>query len=153
MERLCDIYIDGAHAVPELRFVKIFDKSFSYVEGKIYSGYIGATLPRIKGVLIVSRLKAAGIRAFNVPLVYRDANISKETAHGIALKDIEGLGLQLSLGDNFRDIHTPMYWCFSITDPKGDLLGARVLVDKVDGHVWSTLEYDEFMYDYNNVLN
>jgi len=152
MENFCDIYIDGSHVIPELRFVGLFDKSFQYADGKAYSGYIGATLPRLKGVLIVSRLKSAGIRAFNVPVIYRNSRISMAAAHEIALKEVECSGFDLSSGDGFRDIHTPMYWSFSIIDPTGDLVGGRIMVDKSDGHIWSAEEYDTFMYDYNNVI-
>ena len=149
---ICDIYIDGAHAIPELRFVRVFDKSFSYVEGKVYSRYIGASLPRLKGVLIVSRLKASGIPAFNLPIRYRSADLPMAAAHRIALEKAEVAGMGLSNGDAFRDIHTPMYWSFSIIDPTGDLVGGRIMVDRLDGHIWNLDEHETFMYDYNNVL-
>lgn len=149
---ICDIYIDGAHAIPELRFVRVFDKSFSDVEGKVYSRYIGASLPRLKGVLIVSRLKASGILAFNLPIRYRSADLPMAAAHRIALEKVEVAGMGLSNGDEFRDIHTPMYWSFSIIDPTGDLVGGRIMVDRLDGHIWNLDEHETFMYDYNNVL-
>lgn len=149
---ICDIYIEGAHAIPELRFVRLFDKSFSYVEGKVYSGYIGASVPRLKGVLIVSRLKASGISAFNLPIRYRSADLPIAVAHRIALEKAEAARMGLSNGEAFRDIHTPMYWNFSLIDPTGDLVGGRIMVDRLDGHIWSSDEHETFMYDYNNVL-
>ncbi|MDN7736201.1 MULTISPECIES: hypothetical protein [Burkholderia] len=49
---------------------------------------------------------------------------------------------------------SPLYYLFRQSSAVGgeEKVGGAILVDRLDGHVWSYEEYEEYMYDYNNVM-
>ena len=46
---------------------------------------------------------------------------------------------------------TPVFWLLILLMIQKKKLGV-VIFDKLDSHVWSSLEYEEYLYDYNNVF-
>lgn len=47
-----------------------------------------------------------------------------------------------------------MFWIFDLVsdDLVWEKTGGVVMVDKLDGHIWNSLEYEEYMYDFNGIL-
>lgn len=154
MNQKCDIYMPVPSLVPELKYVHVLDRGFCYNPLKEYAGYVGVELPRLRAVAIVSKIRSRGIPALNVPLRYKTGIISLERGREVASEYAKSMRFGASSGNGPMDRHTPLYWCFSVTSmEEDDRAGGRILVDRCDGHVWSTEELDDYMYDYNNVLD
>lgn len=84
MNDICDLYLPEPVISSEFKYLHIFDKSFSYQEGKEYRGYVGVKIKRIKMLSVIVRLREKNITAFSVLIEYRNANITKEKAFEIA---------------------------------------------------------------------
>ena len=46
----------------------------------------------------------------------------------------------------------PLYWAYRIINDIQERVGGMVYIDKLDGHIWTIEEYEEYFYDYNNIL-
>ncbi len=40
-----------------------------------------------------------------------------------------------------------------MANDRSDRVGGYVMVDRLDGHIWTCEEYENYMYDYNNVFS
>lgn len=150
--KTCDIYIHGESKSPSLKFIGLFDKSFSYCADRTYRGFMGVSVGRVKLVSVVSELRKAGVACFSVPIEYRDnPGIEAAEAKSLAKKHAESMGGMISERDH-RDGYAPLFWVFDISAHDDDRVGGVVIVDRLDGHIWGTDEYEEYMYDYNNVF-
>jgi hypothetical protein len=153
MQKKCDLYIVNNINSPELRIIKIYDKNFLYDEHKSYSGYLSLNIDRIKLIAVVSEFRKKGINCFSVPIKYRDnKNVTRENAFNVAieyanLNDFKVAPISAGVNDS-----APVFWLFNIINDPKEKAGGVVIVDRLDGHVWSSLEYEEYMYDYNNVF-
>src|SRR3989344_3940683 len=153
MSALCDIYICEAVNVPALRFVQIFDCEFQYDVQKEYFGYLGVNIGRIKAVSIIVDLKKHGVKAFSVPVRYRDgSNLSIEEALQLASRYAADNGCSVVFDSSRANTTSPAFWLFVISEDPKVRSGGVVLVDRLDGHIWQAEEYDEYMYDFNNVF-
>ena len=149
--KICDIYINGESKSPNLRFIGLFDKSFSYSADHPYHGFLGVNVGRVKLVPVVSDLRKAGVACFSVPVEYRDnAGIDAVRAKALAEKHADSLGLAISESGP-RQGYAPLFWAFNVSG-SDDRAGGIVIIDRLDGHIWTTSEYEEYMYDYNNVF-
>jgi len=151
----CDLYLFDPVQSERLRFLSLYDSFFVYDKDKSYSGFVGVNIDRVKLVSVVSDLRFNGIASASVPIKYKDRqNIEKETAVDIATKyALTRLGASGVNASN-RSKVSPVVWMFEVKyerDPYG-AAGGVVMVDRVDGHVWSQSEYEEYQYDYNNVF-
>ena len=150
--KICDIYIHGESKSPNFKFIGLLDKSFSYCADHAYSGFMGVNVGRVKLASVVSELRKAGVACFSVPIEYRDnSGIDIVEAKTFAKKHAESMGLEIS-ESNHREGYAPLFWVFDICTHDDDRVGGVVIVDKLDGHIWGSNEYEEYMYDYNNVF-
>lgn len=155
MQRKCDIFFPKQVQSERIRFVELFDKNFVYEEGGKYSGYLHASAERIKFVSVVRDLKIDGIDCFNVPIEYRDEeNISVKKALDIASQHARTIGASAGPSGGLSSGNPPVFWLFNLRffDSSDTRVGGTVKVDRLDGHIWTRSEYEEYMYDYNNVL-
>ncbi|MEK7917240.1 hypothetical protein AAB988_17195 [Burkholderia contaminans] len=135
-------------------FLGLFDSGFSYDAGRSYSGFMNVNVSRVKLVSVVSELRKKGVLSFSVPVEYRDGKVvdvreAMEIAEGYA----KSIGCLIA-GASPRSKFAPLFWAFDIACEEGcaEKVGGVVIVDKLDGHVWTMAEYEEYMYDYNNVF-
>jgi hypothetical protein len=147
-----DIYLlTGCHSRPNLGDIltdvpkRIFEHS---------PGFIGLCLSRERATRVFDRLKSVGGRGYVIPSIYREPKISGERAQSIAELALQSY--QESHEVNFAPVRLmssdPMWWKFAAVSEeliqKGIVPGTLyICVDKIDGHVWQTQEFDEFFGD------
>lgn len=153
MQKLCDLFLCEPVKTDRLRSINLFDKGFLYDPEKHYCGYLCANIDRIKMISILCDLKNNGINCFNVPIEYRDGkNLSIDHAFALAMAHARTKNAKVA-----RMVHSkcpPVYLAFDLLwpDRENERAGGGVMIDRLDGHVWTTSEYEEYMYDYNNVF-
>lgn len=154
MKKKCDLYLNESINSSDFKFIKIFDKNFIYDEKKTYSGYLNVNIDRIKMVSLVTELRNKGVCAYSVPVEYRDKNnLSQEQAFIYASAYAESQKFNVIIDLNRTAKAAPVFWLFNIVNDSEERAGGIVRVDKLDGHIWSLLEYEEYMHDYNNQLS
>lgn len=151
---LCDVYLPN-EVKGELLAKCVLERhvGFDIEIEKFYVGYCGFNVKRLIGLMAVMRLKdIAKTDALNVPILYRDCpHIGLDEARLIAAKIDYGDGRKASYDESpFLRYPHPLYWAFSLTGGDGSVAGGSVYVDRVDGHVWSSNELDEYSHDFNN---
>ncbi|WP_175734883.1 hypothetical protein [Burkholderia ambifaria] len=137
-----------------MKFLRLFDAGFSYDAEHSYSGFMKVNVSRVKLVSVVSELRKKGVLSFSVPVEYRDGEVvDVRRAMGIAEEYAKSIGCLIA-GTSPRSEYAPLFWVFDIASGVGDAdkVGGIVMVDKLDAHVWTMAEYEEYMYDYNNVF-
>lgn len=137
-----------------LKFIELFDRNFVYDSEKSYVGFLHVNVDRIKLVSVVSDLRRNGIACFNVPIAYRDhETISIETALDLATEHAKTFGASVAISIRHQKA-PPVFWAFDLIhgNDENEKSGGVVMIDKLDGHVWTYSEYEEYLYDYNNVL-
>ncbi len=155
MQKKCDIYLCDPVRTDRLRFASLFDKSFQYDENKTYVGYLGLNIDRVKLVSVVLDLKKNGVACFSVSIEYRvDGNLPIETAADIASEYAMSIGASAAPSAMLKSKCPPVYWIFDLRNNEENQgnVGGVVMVDRIDGHVWSQSENEEYMYDFNNIL-
>lgn len=155
MQKKTDLYLCDSVRSERLKFIKIFDKEFLYDADKSYVGYLGINVDRVKLVSVVSDLRKHRIVCFSAPIDYRDReNISPNHALNLANDFAKTIGASALDGVQFQLKCPPVYWTFGLKyeNPAEEKIGGVVMIDRLDGHVWSDLENEEYMYDYNNLL-
>ena len=153
MLEICDLFLPDATRSKNLKFLKLLDKHFIYEKGKKYSGYVGICVNRIRLIPQIHLLREEGIRSYSVPINYKNSvQISKEEAFAIAAKDIDETQGYLVMDDAFLPNNIPLVWLFSFINQNKEIIGGKVIVDRMDGHIWTADEYDKYMYDYNNIF-
>jgi hypothetical protein len=153
---LCDVYIPK-EVKGELLAKCVLRRhvGFDIQTEKSYVGYCRLNVKRLVGLMAVVRLKdIAKTDAFNVPIRYRDCpHIGFDEARLIAAKVDYGDGRKASYDEHpFLRYSHPLYWVFSLTGGDGSIAGGSVCVDRVDGHVWSSDELEEYSHDFNNAF-
>lgn len=155
MQKKCDLYLCESVCSERLKFIKLYDKEFSCDAEKSYVGYLGVNVDRIKLVSVVSDLRKHKIDCFSVPVEYRDReNLSFKHAFSLAKNYAKNLGASAFDAMTLQSRCLPVFWIF---DLKYDItseekVGGVVMIDRLDGHVWTDAESEVYMYDYNNVL-
>jgi hypothetical protein len=155
MQKKCDLYFSDPAKSTRLKFVELFDKSFIYEAEKIYAGYLHVNVDRIKLVSVVTDLRGNGLSCSSVPTEYRDhASISMVAAQSLASEYAKTIGTTVVLSKGSASKSPPVYWIFDLLyeNSRDEKAGGVVIVDRLDGHIWSGSEYEEYWYDYNNVL-
>lgn len=153
MQAICDLYFDKPTVAQGLKLAKVFDKAFTYVPGFKYSGYVGLNIERIKMVSVVTDLRRVGVEAYSAPVRYRDLpHLSPNQAHEVALKYAlaSGVGIENPVVRSPRP--SPVVWMFRVVNDPHQRIGGVVMVDRLDGHRWTSDEYAEYLYDYNNMI-
>ncbi|MBU9456439.1 hypothetical protein [Burkholderia multivorans] len=154
MNKICDLYLPVESRSVDIRLLKLFDAGFSYDAEHAYSGFMNVNVSRVKLVSVVSELRKKGVLSVSVPVEYRDGEVvDVREAMGIAEEYAKSIGCSIG-GASPRSGYAPLFWAFDIVRELGraDKAGGVVMVDRLDGHVWTMAEYEEYMYDYNNVF-
>lgn len=155
MQKKCDLYLFEPVKSGCLRFIEMFDKDFRFDDQKSYVGFLHANVDRVKLVAVVSDLRSRGIDSVSVPVEYRDReSISQEHAFDLAnayARSISAIALDPRKSNSKS---SPMYWTFDLNYDFSvdERANGAVMIDRLDGHIWTLGEYEEYMYDYNNVL-
>lgn len=150
MQKMCDLFVPRLTEHAELRFLSLFDKSFDYNQNAIYEGFINVNIKRIKLVNFIMEFNKKNIQCFNVPIEYRDRELmTKEESLFSLTKYKKDKGVDVSFK---QDLCSPLYWGYEIINDPEQKVGGLLYVDKIDGHIWTLDEYEEYHYDYNNFL-
>ena len=155
MQKRCDLYFPDPVQSARLKFIELFDKSFICEAEKAYVGYLHVNVDRIKLVSVVIDLREDGFNCFSVPAEYRDhTSISMEAAQSLGMEYAKTIGASVVPSLDRTSKSPPVYWIFDLfyENPRDEKSGGVVVVDRLDGHIWSSSEYEEYWYDYNNVL-
>lgn len=154
MQEKCDLYFYDSVKSGHLKFVELLDKNFTYDQEKSYVGFLRASVDRVKLVSVVSDLRRNGIACFSVPIAYRDhETIPMEAAFDLATKHAKSFGATVAVSIRHQRV-PPVLWAFDLLhgNDEEEKSGGVVMIDRLDGHVWTSSEYEEYLYDYNNVL-
>lgn len=152
MDSVCDLFLNTPTSSRDLRYINILDKSFLYQTDAIYSGYLGVSVNRVKLIPLINLLKKQGVSVYSVPLNYKEASqISKEKAFKIAGNHASLHGLKVCFDSSMRQNDNPLIWVFDVISLAEEKAGGVVMIDRLDGHVWSLDDLETYMYDYNNV--
>jgi hypothetical protein len=152
MQKKCDLYLCAEVNVSQIKMLRLFDKSLILEEGTVHSGYLSVNIDRVKLVAVVSDFRRRNIPCFSVPIDYRNSAISFEAAFEVAKKYAAEQGAVVGKIDQV--LCPPLFWSFSLVSVESSekKTGGLLMVDRLDGHVWSFEEYEEYMYDYNNIF-
>lgn len=116
-----------------------------------YSGYAGVSVNRVRLIPLIDLLKKQGISVYSVPINYKVGNsLSKEKAFDIAKRYAKENDLVINMDSGLVDNNNPLVWKFPASSISEEKAGGVVMIDRLDGHVWSLDEFDTYMYDYNN---
>lgn len=152
MRVYCDLFLDCQTNDKSLKFLEILDSSFQYSSDNLYCGYLDVCVERLKLIPLIDMLKGNNISYFSVPLYYKNSiHISKLEAFDRAKKIAKQRGVEPIISSVFnRD--TPLFYLFQVKpsmDGFDGFISNCIIIDKIDGHVWSDFEYDKYMYDFN----
>jgi hypothetical protein len=152
MQKKCDLYLCADTDVSQIKMLRLFDKDVLPEKDTVRSGYLFVNVERVKLVAVVSDLRRRGVPCFSVPIEYRNSVHTYAEAFEIAQKHAAEQGVLVAQIDQERC--PPLYWsfrliCIGLGEQKA---GGILMVDRLDGHVWSQNEYEEYMYDYNNIF-
>lgn len=151
MNSFCDIFFVNPTKSSNLRFLSLLDKNFFYQSNVEYSGYAGVSVNRVKLIPLIDLLRKQGLSVYSVPVSYKVNHfISKEKAFDIAKMHAKDNGLVINIDSGLVDNSNPLVWKFSVSSIGEEKAGGVVMIDRLDGHVWSLDEFDTYMYDYNN---
>jgi len=149
----CDLFLLNEYKGSELGSLHVFDKNFVCEPEKKYSGFLGLNVNRVKMVSIVVELRCRGLEVFSSAVQYRDLNnIGVEQATKLACCYSAAKGFHVFFDPLWSMKSPPVFWSFRIVDAGEVRVGGTVMIDKLDGHVWSNDEYLEYLYDFNNIL-
>lgn len=148
-----DLYLNCKTNDGSLRLLQIFDSSFKYHDDGFYERYLGVSIHRIKLIPIINKLRKKGIKSYSVPINYRDnKTITIDNALDIAKEKFNKNQHRIFKNKMIKN-DNPLIWCFSIVSLIGEeKAGGIVMIDRLDGHMWSQEEFEIYMYDYNNVF-
>ncbi|MDM5182214.1 hypothetical protein PO883_34155 [Massilia sp. DJPM01] len=151
MQEICDVFLldelDGSSKL--LQPLKIFAPEIEFDHNNKYTGFLGLELKRLKAVSIIVHFRKNGVRSLNIPVKYKSNLISRAEARTYAEKYLEGKG---TIIDSTTSACDPMFWHFAFSRPDLYEGGGNLVVDALDGHVWTSDELEEFCYDYLNLL-
>ncbi len=152
MQKKCDLYLCVEVEASQIRMLRLFDKSFFLEEGMVRSGYLFVNVDRIKLVAVVADFHRRNIPCFSVPVEYRNSIVTYDAAFEIAKKQAAEKGAVVGQVDQVRC--PPLFWSFSLSSigSSEKKVGGVLMIDRLDGHPWGQDEYEEYMYDYNNIF-
>lgn len=160
MNQICDLYSAKPFNASELKFLRIFDKNFQYEENKMYQGFLGLNIHRVRIASMLSNMRYLlkdGVYVYSIPVDYRDSRlISKESAFSLAQKYCENYldGYHPVFSKFDSSNLNPIYWSFNIachlSDVEEEKSDGAIIVDRLDGHIWDEMEMEIYQYDYNN---
>lgn len=137
-----------------LKFVALFDENFVYESEKPYVGFLHINVDRIKLAPVAPDLRRNGITCFSAPIVYKDHEaISMMAALDLASKHAKSLRASAVISGHHQKA-PPVFWDFDLahSGDEEEKSGGAIMVDRLDGHILTYSDYEEYLYDYNNVL-
>ncbi|GAB7530442.1 hypothetical protein PS3A_28530 [Pseudomonas sp. 3A(2025)] len=148
----CDLYSTEVITSPTLRFLKLYDDTVDYLQVLNRSGYCGVSIERINMLRLIVDLRRDGFNASSIPVCYKSASLlTRQACFALAENYASSQGFSI-LADVFQKLEIPIYHTFSIIQRSEEKAGGIVRVDRLDGHIWTMLEFEEYMHDYNGVL-
>ncbi len=138
-----------------LKQLKIFQSDLVFDVNSRYVGYLYMNIRRLHGVAIVTHLRNNRIRSWNIPIQYRDGNLlSFEEVSAVAQQHAAPSNFNVTSRQRIGDIHHPMFFFFYLNKDsnQSDATGRSITVDRLDGHIWTDEEMEEYNYDYNNLI-
>ncbi|MDY4282990.1 hypothetical protein [Xanthomonas sp. LF06-19] len=148
----CDLFSFEVVTSERLKLIGIYDKDFRYKEGG-FQGYFGVKIERINLVRILIDLRSLGINCFSVPHCYKEKRLlGKSECLRFAKKYASSIGASVAEEGILLSPGLPLYQTFNIVDSCQEKAGGVVRVDRLDGHIWTLLEFEEYMYDFNGLL-
>jgi sialic acid synthase SpsE len=152
MNNTCDLFLVTPSNASELRYLGFLAKKFVYQANLTYNGYLNISANRVKLIPLISLLKKQGVSVYSVPIDYKNSNlISKEAAFQIASECARKENLRTSFDSSIVQNINPLIWSFSSSSLIRETAGGVIMVDRLDGHIWSSDELETYMYDYNNI--
>jgi len=153
MQKLCDLFLCEPTKTNRLKFVNLFDKKFLYDSEREYRGYLGVNIPRIKMVSIVCDIRKHSVCCFSAPIEYRDGQ-KISIALALSLASDYAMTINAKVAKRSNSTYPPVYWVFDLLwiNQSDERAGGTVMIDRLDGHLWTSSEYEEYMYDYNNII-
>ncbi|MFZ6640889.1 hypothetical protein ACO0LL_14170 [Undibacterium sp. TC4M20W] len=153
----CDIYLLDKIAGDSfyLNQLKIFQSDLVFDVNSTYVGYLHMNIRRLTGVAIVTHLRNNRVRSWNIPVKYRDQDLlSFEEVNALAQQYATPLGMNVTSRQRIGDIHYPMFLSYYLNNEsnQSDSTGGSITVDRLDGHIWTAEEMEEYFYDYNNLI-
>ena len=158
MQVICDILLldELAGSSKLLQQLKIFSPSTTFDENRVYLGFLGLELKRIQAVVILMHFRNNGVRSLNIPIKYKGRLLTEEEARESAERSLLGSGKIIGSMKRPGKVRNPMFWNFVWDQPNsGHGIcegGGNMVVDALDGHIWSADELEEFSYDYLNAI-
>lgn len=154
MQKKCDLYFYDEVKSDKLRFVGLLDKDFVFDDEKSYFGFLQLNIDRVKLVPVVTELRRTKVTCFSVPIEYRDfPNIPVDVAFNIAAENAKALDATVAFSARLEK-SAPVFWIFDLifNQHVEEKIGGVMMIDRLDGHVWTLPEYEEYFYDYNNIF-
>ncbi|WP_143433151.1 hypothetical protein [Herbaspirillum camelliae] len=155
MQQKCDLYLCDPTQSDRLKFITLFDNNFLFESERAYVGYLGISVDRVKLVSVVTDLRKNGIACFSAPVIYRQqGKLSQESAAALAREFCKSLGGSVVPLGRKSATCPPVYWVFDLIyeDIEEEKAGGIMMIDRIDGHLWTQSENEVYMYDFNNVL-
>ncbi|WP_431112270.1 hypothetical protein [Variovorax paradoxus] len=151
MQKECDIYLCHPAKTDRLKFVSLFDAGFIFHNQKEYEGYLNINVKRIKLISVLTDLRRNGFECFSVPVEYRDCqNLPLNAALDLANTQAKKIGASVA---SQTPKCSPVFWLFDLRyENSVEKVASVVMIDRLDGHVWSDSEHEEYMYDYNSIF-
>jgi hypothetical protein len=153
MLQTCDLYIP--HVLDDyspLEYLHIFEPNFIYEPEKSYQGYLNVNVRRIVLVNFIVEFRKRKMQIYNVPTQYRDhKNLSIDQAFEYALKKIDLEKYHIT-NTSIMGMDSPVVWHFPLSHLLEEKAGVGISVDKLNGHIWTMDEIEEYGYDFNNLL-
>ena len=142
---LCDLYLPNPVISDEFKYVRIFDKTFIYEEGKEYCGYLNITVERIRMLDLIVEFRKRGLTVYSVPIDYQNASITKREAYEIANKYANENEFLVGEDAFYVSNEVPLFWAFPYTDKEEKIVGGILRFDRLDGHHWSAIDYRKYI--------
>ncbi|MFO1369482.1 MAG: hypothetical protein U1F46_10845 [Marinagarivorans sp.] len=150
----CDLYLCQSVSSDDLDWTRLIDRNFALDKSKPYIGYLGLNGDRLAMIPLITQLRNKNIICYSVPITYRDnKNICQEEARALAQKHA-AIKLLSACKPRHPEPITPLFYLFNLASGVKEIekTGGVIMVDRLDGHIWSAYEHDQYMYDFNNVF-
>ncbi len=152
MQQTCDLYFPAVlDDYSPLQYLHLYQPDFIYDPKQQYVSYLNINVRRIALVNFVLEFRKRKMQIYNVPIQYRDRkNLTVNEAFECALSQIDLEQFQIM---KTSENQSPIVWRFPLIFLNGEeKAGASICIDKLDGHIWTGNESEEYLYDFNGLI-